>query len=70
MPLGKLAKFPPFFLQLRLDWQLVALVIDRLMLTLFSTIIVFGTLYTWFSAPSLTDYRVPITDRYPPKPLV
>uniref|UniRef100_A0A183C4W0 Neur_chan_LBD domain-containing protein n=1 Tax=Globodera pallida TaxID=36090 RepID=A0A183C4W0_GLOPA len=52
------------------DWTFVALVLDRLMLVFFSTTILAGTMYTWFSAPSLTDYRVPITTQFPPKPLL
>ncbi|KAL3093139.1 hypothetical protein niasHT_022589 [Heterodera trifolii] len=52
------------------DWIFVAMVLDRLMLVFFSVIILVGTLYTWFSAPSLTDYRMPITTKFPPKPLL
>ncbi|KAI1712822.1 neurotransmitter-gated ion-channel ligand binding domain-containing protein [Ditylenchus destructor] len=52
---------------LRADWKFVAMVIDRLMLILFSITIFIGTLYATLSAPSVTDDRVPVTEKYPPK---
>jgi hypothetical protein len=38
------------------------MVLDRLMLIVFSLTVLGGTLYTTISAPSLTDQRIPITN--------
>lgn len=43
------------------------MVVDRLMLIFFSVTILAGTLYATLAAPSVTDHRIPITERFPPQ---
>ncbi|CCD73567.2 AcetylCholine Receptor [Caenorhabditis elegans] len=42
------------------DWQFVSLVIDRMLLIIFSFTITIGTILTIFSAPTMRDNREPI----------
>uniref|UniRef100_A0A914CH19 Neurotransmitter-gated ion-channel transmembrane domain-containing protein n=1 Tax=Acrobeloides nanus TaxID=290746 RepID=A0A914CH19_9BILA len=46
--------------ELQADWRFVAMVIDRIMLILFTVTIIGGTLLATTSAPSLRDQRVPL----------
>ncbi|KAI6182993.1 Glutamyl aminopeptidase [Aphelenchoides bicaudatus] len=43
------------------EWKFVALIVDRIMLFVFSVIILIGTLKATLSAPSIFDQETPIT---------
>lgn len=63
-----------FRAQQRLDkisesWWYVAMVLDRLLLILFSTVNIIGTIYILTQSPSLTDTRKPLNVTAPTKPL-
>jgi hypothetical protein len=50
---------------MRSDWKFVAMIIDRLMLFIFSVVILIGTLLATMSAPSIFDTQIPITMFFP-----
>lgn len=41
------------------------MVVDRLMLIFFSVTILAGALYATLAAPSVTDHKIPITEKFP-----
>lgn len=51
-------------LKVKNDWKFVAMVMDRLLLIIFSVTIIIGTIMALFSAPSLRDRRMPVTIGY------
>lgn len=57
------------FSQISESWWYVAMVLDRLLLILFSTVNIVGTILILTQSPSLTDTREPFKVRPPTKPL-
>jgi hypothetical protein len=50
---------------MRSDWKFVAMILDRIMLFIFSVVILIGTLLATMSAPSMFDTKIPITVFFP-----
>lgn len=51
------------------NWSYIAMVLDRLLLIIFSTLLVVGSIYLITKAPSLTDTNLPLEPSAPTKPL-
>ncbi|VDO47673.1 unnamed protein product [Onchocerca flexuosa] len=56
-------------MQVSEDWSYVSMVLDRLMLMIFSVINIFGTLIILLQSPVLYDSRPPMTINPASKPL-